>query len=122
MISKYSIIEAESVEELERMINIALASGAILEGGVGISVSNGQICYAQAITSDQDSDPGACAQQEIDRLVGERVLQYKKYWDEKTGKYRIDVGTPDEWICTEDQLYNDIRKSVIDDIEERHEI
>lgn len=52
------------------------------------------------------------SQEDIDAEVGRRVDEYRKYWNAESGKFEIDVGTPSEWICTEDELYDDVRKSV----------
>lgn len=110
------------------MVQVRLAlPSAVLLGGVStvavvfpsenlIGRINLQQMFYQAVTYDEDPGEAPDRQEEIDRLVGERVDQYKKCWNAETGRYEIDMGTKTEWICTEDELYDDVRRSVEDEL------
>lgn len=59
----------------------------------------------------EQAEPGF-RQAAIDSEIRRRVAEYQKFWNPKTGKFEIDKGTENEWICTVDELYADVRKSV----------
>lgn len=53
----------------------------------------------------------------IDDLVDKRIAdEYEKYYNPKTEKYEIEVGTKAEWICTHEELKDDVRRSIEEDI------
>jgi hypothetical protein len=53
---EYHVIEAQTVGELEDLINAALNEGAILEGGIAIAISQQYQSFYQAYTVELDHD------------------------------------------------------------------
>lgn len=53
----------------------------------------------------------------VDAEVKKRMAEYQKYWNAESGTYEIEVGTKAEWICTEIELYDDIREAVENDLD-----
>jgi len=137
----YEVLEADTIQELEKTVQVRLAMGATLAGGVataavwvpdfnvGVKTHGGKLLqlFYQAVTYPEmlDESPAAAAKRlsdeiggAVDQEVSRRIAEYKKYWNPKTGKYEIDKGDElKEWICTEDELYNDVRRSVIEEME-----
>jgi hypothetical protein len=61
----------------------------------------------------------AMRQDRINNEVGRRIEEdYRKFWNSDTARFEIDKGTENEWIATEDELYDDVRRSVEDELTE----
>jgi len=135
----YEVLEADTIQKLQQQVEIYINGlGATLVGGVSsVAVAypsqnqvgriNFQQLFYQAVTYPEalDDAPAPATKRlsdeiggAIDQEVSRRIAEYKKYWNPKIGKYEIDKGDElKEWICTEDELYSDVRRSVIEEMQ-----
>jgi hypothetical protein len=61
--------------------------------------------------------PLSVEQAAIESETRRRVEQeYARFWVPARERYEIDLGTKAEWIATKDELYDDVRKAVMDDM------
>jgi hypothetical protein len=138
----YEVLEADSIQQLEKLVQTRLAMGAILEGGVATTAVSHRVAkingdglpvgsqilqtFYQAVTYDTPTnkpktlgDLSKTAQDAVNQQVKERIEQeYAKFYNPQTRMFHIDTGTPNEWVCSHAELENDVRRSILEEMSE----
>lgn len=135
-IVEYSLLTDESPRKLVVEVQKAIDEGwqpygspcaavAAATGSHGYPVSGWAFSQAMVKYEEPRAPDSADAIGQIERMslidaeVSKRVKEYKKYWNAEKSRYEIEVGTKAEWVCSEDELYDDVRRSVEGDFADK---
>lgn len=103
-IEHYKLMAIEKVQELIDNGWQPLGSPVMTELGT----CQAMVMYEAEVPQDVPTEDKS-----IYDLVQQRIKEvYAQYWNDKKRVYEIEVGTPNEWVATKQELFDDVERAI----------